>query len=115
MDSACLPMLQHGGHCDKEVQFGLPLCKRSSYLLPGAAQCSALTARSGAALPDCTGPLNSSSLLTVTLNPVTLSLFRSESGQRWLICSGGRCCTMLHHVSTVAITVGSHTDKGQAR
>lgn len=84
MDSACLPMLLHGGHCDKKVHFGLPLYQRSSYLLPGASQSSALTARSGAALPDCTGPLNSSPLLTVTLNPVSLPLSVSlaESGQR---------------------------------
>lgn len=84
MDSACLPMLLHGGHCDKKVHFGVPLYKRSSYLLPGASQSSAPAARSGAAVPDCTGPLNSSSLLTVPLNPVSLcvSLSLAESGQR---------------------------------
>lgn len=79
MDSARLPMLLRGGHCDKKVHFGVPLYKRSSYLLPGASQSSALTARSGAAVPDCTGPLNSSSLLAVTLNPVSLCVCVSLS------------------------------------
>lgn len=86
MASACLPMLLRGGHCDKKVHFGVPLYKRSLYLLPGASQSSALIARSGAAVPDCTGPLNS--LLTVTLNPVSLplSVCLAESGQRrWVM------------------------------
>lgn len=89
MASACLPMLLHGGHCDKKVHFGVPLNKRSSYLLPGASQSSAPTARSGAAHPDCAGPLNSGSLLTVTLNPVCLPLSVSPAGSEGVEVSDG--------------------------